>query len=201
MMCHGADHEKMAKHPHAVAADSRNFGCVGCHGMSEKHADNPAEAKPDQRFKGKGAMNASEASAVCMVCHEGQNNKKLLLWAGSTPPQADVGCTSCHTRPRQQGPGLQQGRAGRRLPCLPQGHAGRDEQAVAASDPGRQDELLGLPRAARLGWTRARQARHHQRDLLPVPRREAARTCTTTSRCRTTARAATTRTAATLLRC
>ena len=41
-------------------------------------------------------MTASEASAVCLVCHEGQNNKKLLLWAGSTHPQADVGCTSCH---------------------------------------------------------------------------------------------------------
>jgi DmsE family decaheme c-type cytochrome len=65
--------------------------------MSEKHADDPSAAKPDQRFKGKGAMNASEASAVCLVCHEGQNNKKLLLWAGSTHPQADVGCTSCHT--------------------------------------------------------------------------------------------------------
>jgi DmsE family decaheme c-type cytochrome len=97
MACHGGDHEKMARSPHAVAADSRNFGCVGCHGMSEKHADNPGEAKPDQRFKGKGAMNATEASAVCLVCHEGQNNKKLLLWAGSTHPQADVGCTSCHS--------------------------------------------------------------------------------------------------------
>jgi len=75
MMCHGADYEKMAKHPHAVAADSRNFGCVGCHGMSEKHADNPTEVKPDQRFKGKGALTGAEASAVCMVCHEGQNNK------------------------------------------------------------------------------------------------------------------------------
>jgi DmsE family decaheme c-type cytochrome len=97
MMCHGADHEKMARHPHANAADSRNIGCVGCHGMSEKHAENPAEEKPDQRFKGKGALSGEEASAVCMMCHESQNNKKLLLWAGSTHPQAGVGCTSCHT--------------------------------------------------------------------------------------------------------
>jgi DmsE family decaheme c-type cytochrome len=96
MMCHGADHEKMVRHPHAVAADSRNFGCVGCHGMSEKHADNPGEAKPDQRFKGKGALTGEEASAVCLMCHEGQNNKKLLLWAGSTHPQAGVACTDCH---------------------------------------------------------------------------------------------------------
>ena len=34
MMCHAADHEKMARHPHAVTADSRNVGCIGCHGIS-----------------------------------------------------------------------------------------------------------------------------------------------------------------------
>jgi DmsE family decaheme c-type cytochrome len=53
--------------------------------------------KPDQRFKGKGALTGDEASAVCLNCHEAQNNKKLLLWAGSTHPQAGVACNNCHT--------------------------------------------------------------------------------------------------------
>jgi DmsE family decaheme c-type cytochrome len=97
MMCHAADYEKMARHPHAVAADSRNFGCVGCHGMSEKHAENPGDAKPDQRFSGKDALTGEEASAVCLVCHTTASTKQLLLWAGSTHPQSGVACTNCHT--------------------------------------------------------------------------------------------------------
>ena len=96
MMCHEADYQKMARTPHAVSADSRNFGCVGCHGMSEKHAENPGEAKPEQRFKGAGALAGAESSAICLVCHESQNNKKLLMWAGSAHPQADVACSNCH---------------------------------------------------------------------------------------------------------
>ena len=47
MMCHEADHQKMARSKHAVAADSRNFGCIGCHGGSSEHADNPTEKRPD----------------------------------------------------------------------------------------------------------------------------------------------------------
>jgi DmsE family decaheme c-type cytochrome len=97
MMCHAGEHEKMARHPHAVAADSRNFGCVGCHGMSEKHAENPVEVKPDQRFRGKDALTGDEASAVCLVCHTTANTRQMLLWAGSTHPQAGVACTNCHT--------------------------------------------------------------------------------------------------------
>jgi hypothetical protein len=48
LVCHGAAYEAMSRRPHAVAADSRNVGCIGCHGISEKHAENPGEAKPDQ---------------------------------------------------------------------------------------------------------------------------------------------------------
>jgi hypothetical protein len=34
MVCHVLHYEQMARHPHAVAADSRNVGCIGCHGIS-----------------------------------------------------------------------------------------------------------------------------------------------------------------------
>ena len=49
MMCHGADHEKMARSKHAVMADGRNFGCIGCHGGSSEHADNPTEKRSPTR--------------------------------------------------------------------------------------------------------------------------------------------------------
>ena len=47
-MCHGADHEKMARVQHAVAADSRTFGCIGCHGVEFRARREPdrEEARP-----------------------------------------------------------------------------------------------------------------------------------------------------------
>jgi DmsE family decaheme c-type cytochrome len=96
MVCHVLHYEQMARHPHAVAADSRNVGCIGCHGISAKHAENPVETKPDQRFRGKDALTGDEASAVCLVCHTTATPRKLMLWAGSTHPENGVACTNCH---------------------------------------------------------------------------------------------------------
>jgi DmsE family decaheme c-type cytochrome len=197
MMCHGADHEKMAGHPHAVAADSRNFGCVGCHGMSEKHAENPGEAKPDQRFKGKGALTGEEASAVCLMCHEGQNNKKLLLWAGSTHPQAGVACSDCHQVHVSKDPVFN--KAAQSDVCF----ACHKDTRVQTSKPWRHPIQEG-----KMGCSDCHSAHGSagpklvKRDTTTRPAtsatpRSAGRTCTTTSRCRTTAPAATTRTAAT----
>jgi DmsE family decaheme c-type cytochrome len=97
LVCHSADYEKMSRRPHAVVADSRNVGCIGCHGISEKHAENPGEVKPDQVFRGKNALTGEEASIVCLACHTTVTTKQLLLWAGSTHPQSGVACTNCHT--------------------------------------------------------------------------------------------------------
>jgi DmsE family decaheme c-type cytochrome len=97
LVCHGAAYEAMSRRPHAVAADQRNVGCIGCHGISEKHAENPGEAKPDQRFRGQGALTGEEASIVCLACHTTVTPKQVLLWAGSTHPQSGVACTNCHT--------------------------------------------------------------------------------------------------------
>jgi DmsE family decaheme c-type cytochrome len=97
MMCHEADHQKMARSRHAVATDSRQFGCISCHGGSSEHADNPAEKKPDQVFSGKNAVTGAAASEACLACHTTASTKQMLLWAGSAHPQADVACTNCHT--------------------------------------------------------------------------------------------------------
>lgn len=96
MMCHSADYEKMARTRHANMADGRNFGCIGCHGGSSEHADNPTEKRPDQVFKGKGAVAGREASEACLACHTTATPRHLLLWAGSTHPEAGVACNNCH---------------------------------------------------------------------------------------------------------
>jgi DmsE family decaheme c-type cytochrome len=96
MACHSADYEKMARTPHANSADSRVFGCIGCHGASSEHADNPTEKRPDQVFKGEGAVSGKQASEACLACHTTATPKHLLLWAGSTHPEAGVACNNCH---------------------------------------------------------------------------------------------------------
>lgn len=96
MMCHAADHEKMARTRHAVVADSRNMGCIGCHGMSEAHAGNPVGDKPDKVYKGAAALDAAEASETCLACHT-SINKALMQWHGSIHPSSAVGCNNCHT--------------------------------------------------------------------------------------------------------
>jgi DmsE family decaheme c-type cytochrome len=92
--CHEEHQQQMAKSAHAVAADARTPTCVSCHGASAKHAENPAEVKPDKRFIRAGALRGNDASAVCLSCHE--KDAKRTLWATSAHPSADVSCTSCH---------------------------------------------------------------------------------------------------------
>jgi DmsE family decaheme c-type cytochrome len=95
LMCHDTAYQKMARSKHAVAADGRNFGCIGCHGGSSEHADNPTEKKPDRRF-GKGGADAAEATETCLACHQTASPKTLVLWAGSSHPQNGVACNNCH---------------------------------------------------------------------------------------------------------
>jgi DmsE family decaheme c-type cytochrome len=94
LACHEEHQQQMRGTAHAVAADPRTPSCVSCHGASSKHAENPVEVKPDRLFIHQGAMSASNASAVCLGCHE--KGSKLILWATSAHPSADVGCSSCH---------------------------------------------------------------------------------------------------------
>ena len=92
--CHEEHQLQMAGHKHSVSADPRTPSCVSCHGASDKHAENPAEVKPDKRFIREGALRGNDASAVCLACHEKDYGR--ALWATSPHPSADVACTSCH---------------------------------------------------------------------------------------------------------
>jgi DmsE family decaheme c-type cytochrome len=92
--CHEQHQMQMKLHPHSVAADKRTPTCVSCHGASAKHLENPAEAKSDRSFHGKGAMSAADSTAVCLACHE--KSSQRALWATSPHATADVACSSCH---------------------------------------------------------------------------------------------------------
>jgi len=95
LMCHAEHHDRMARSRHANVADGRNFGCIGCHGMSEKHADNPGE-RPDKVYKGADALDAEAATEVCMACHT-STGRTLIQWHGSIHPSSGVACNNCHT--------------------------------------------------------------------------------------------------------
>jgi len=92
--CHEQHQAQMKLHPHSVAADRRTPTCVSCHGTSEEHMGDPAEKKPSRSFKGAGGLKGSDASAVCLSCHD--KNAQRALWATSPHAGADVACSSCH---------------------------------------------------------------------------------------------------------
>lgn len=92
--CHEEDHERMARSPHAVAADARTPTCVTCHGASAEHVARKGRRPVDRSFRGEAGLPAHEASAVCLSCHE--KGARQMLWAGSRHPEADVSCNGCH---------------------------------------------------------------------------------------------------------
>ena len=94
LKCHEGQLESMNRTPHAVAADARTPTCTTCHGPSDKHAENPTEVEPTREFHGKSGPWASEASDVCLACH--QKDSKRALWASSAHPGANVACNDCH---------------------------------------------------------------------------------------------------------
>lgn len=87
----------ISKTKHGVAADGRNIGCVGCHGESTQHAENPQglkeRPKVDRNFLKNSTTPVAERNGACLNCHQGGNR---MHWASSQHANADVACTSCH---------------------------------------------------------------------------------------------------------
>jgi DmsE family decaheme c-type cytochrome len=87
----------IGKTKHGVAADGRNIGCVGCHGESRDHAENPKglkdRPKVDRGFLKNTTTPVEEQNAACQNCHEGGNR---MHWASSQHASAELACTSCH---------------------------------------------------------------------------------------------------------
>ena len=97
--CHDEeDLPEWSRSAHAVAVDTRTPNCVSCHGPSPTHIDKPSgqskRPAPDRVFSKNGGLQPNERSEVCMTCHD--KDAKRALWGGSTHPESDVACTSCH---------------------------------------------------------------------------------------------------------
>jgi len=85
---------------HGVKADQRTPGCQSCHGPSDAHVNNPAEAAPTVLFGGKKGPDSRFArsspavqSETCMTCHQGGLRDH---WEGSQHQSRDIPCASCH---------------------------------------------------------------------------------------------------------
>ena len=82
-------------------------GCIKCHGLSDKHAndENVGATKPDITFK------RPQIDHGCVECHEGHDApaQKVVarLIERHLPPQTPPVCTECHGMHKiEQGEGL-----------------------------------------------------------------------------------------------
>lgn len=66
-------------------------GCETCHGPGTAHIDKEGDKSLIRSFK---ALSPSEASAVCLGCHQ---NGDRTNWAGNVHDRRNVACVECHT--------------------------------------------------------------------------------------------------------
>lgn len=78
---------------HSTRSSGAAAGCVGCHGASADHLDDPIEKAPDVVFSGDNANPTDIQNATCVTCHQGEAH---TWWAGSSHDDAGLSCTSCH---------------------------------------------------------------------------------------------------------
>jgi DmsE family decaheme c-type cytochrome len=87
----------IGKTRHGVKADGRNTGCVGCHGESKLHEENPKglseRPKVDRAYTKKSTTPVAERNEACLNCHNGNARSH---WTGSQHEMRDVACTHCH---------------------------------------------------------------------------------------------------------
>ena len=91
--CHEDVVKGMALTKHGAKLDSTGAVCQSCHGDVAAHLADPAAAKPTRVFNNK-SMLASEKSAVCLTCHDGQ--RQLAFWDAGKHKKNDVSCVDCH---------------------------------------------------------------------------------------------------------
>jgi DmsE family decaheme c-type cytochrome len=91
--CHAEISEAFPKTVHGgkAYAERTSLGCEHCHGPGQAHVDSNGDVTLIRSFK---RMKASEASDLCLQCHE----KGLQThWKGSVHDQRELGCVSCHS--------------------------------------------------------------------------------------------------------
>ncbi len=84
--CHTDTVNAFKATPHAESPQ----GCVGCHGDSKAHLAAGGGKGTMRNLKG---LSASDASAVCLNCHDKGGQKH---WEGSTHDTRSVSCITCH---------------------------------------------------------------------------------------------------------
>jgi DmsE family decaheme c-type cytochrome len=82
---------------HGNKADSRTPSCQSCHGPSDQHMSDPANAAPTVVFgaRSKHLSPAADRNSSCLACH-GKSVLPRTNWAGSMHESQGLACTSCH---------------------------------------------------------------------------------------------------------
>ncbi len=91
--CHEEKATALKETPHGQKGfDMRSeHGCETCHGAGTAHVDGEGDTSKIVRLN---TLSATEASAVCLQCHENGNR---MNWVGSVHPSRNVACIDCHT--------------------------------------------------------------------------------------------------------
>lgn len=100
LTCHETLDYKGSKHGLKTSprTPASTHGCESCHGPGKAHVDGGGDPA---LILNPGKMQPQRASEQCVGCH---NRKEHGLWAGSQHDQRNVGCVTCHSVHKPQGP-------------------------------------------------------------------------------------------------
>src|ERR1051326_321354 len=84
---HGSPHGR-AQNPRSPMATK---GCESCHGPGQAHVDGGGDKT---KIKNPKTLNVSEASAICLSCH---NRSEHQNFEGGKHDSRNVGCVTCHS--------------------------------------------------------------------------------------------------------
>ena len=87
---------------HAMVSNPRSpastHGCESCHGPGKAHAESGGDTTKIVRLN---MLKPQQASETCTACHD---RGKHALWSGSQHDNRQVGCLTCHSVHKPEGP-------------------------------------------------------------------------------------------------
>ena len=100
LTCHESQSVKGTAH--AMTTNGRSpaaaHGCESCHGPGRAHAEAGGDASKIVRVS---KLSPQQSSETCTTCHD---RGKHGLWSGSQHDSRQVGCLSCHSVHKSEGP-------------------------------------------------------------------------------------------------
>ena len=118
--CHEEAAKNFADNPHTKMAQMHGKSgvtCENCHGPGKAHVEGGGDMT---KIFDPSKASIKDVDATCLGCHAGAHPN----FERSPHAKAGVGCTSCHTHPRQQGRAAAQSVSAHALlpvPCRPEG--------------------------------------------------------------------------------